>query len=220
MSEGYSGWQYSHLSPRASASRAGYILESTRAASQLPTAALAGPVHKSATDKAEIALRETPVDAGPRNVEIPSERPLAPALKPLNSQVICRWERPCVAIRASEPVWLCSPPSFGSARQLALAAITFLPSLAIHPLYLNRSGMLLIYIARLVTEERDNGEKRGQLPFQSALRPSGNILFYHPAVILRDRTVFLVEVSKHGSRMRDRDNPLLIAVHAQLNNSQ
>jgi len=52
---------------------------------------------------------------------------------------------------------------------LALAAIPFLPSLTIHsllaipPLYLNRTAMLFLYDTRLVTKERDNGEKRGQL---------------------------------------------------------
>ncbi len=39
-----------------------------------------------------------------------------------------------------------------------------------------------------------------------------------PLQFLRDRTVFLVQVSEHGSQMRDKGNPgaLLIDVQAQL----
>ena len=36
-------------------------------------------------------------------------------------------------------------------------------------------------------------------------------------IFLRDRTVFLVGVDKHSSRLQDRESPLLIEVQAQLN---
>jgi hypothetical protein len=54
---------------------------------------------------------------------------------------------------------------------------------------------------------------------QASLENVLTIIFCASEGFLRDRAVSIVAVSKHGSKMRDRESPLLIAVHAQLTNS-
>jgi hypothetical protein len=46
-----------------------------------------------------------------------------------------------------------------------------------HPLYLNRAGMLILYDTRLVTQEKVNNEKRGKRARENALRPSQGTIF-------------------------------------------